>query len=210
LLHARLTGVVLWNGIPVANTAIQPRGTRTDGRGEVQMVEPPVGQLDASGAFALDLPAATYRLHVALPERPAWSKVPADETVAVTAGQEVHQVFNVRTSVLHLSALREDGSAAVGVPIWVASLDGAWSAQASATGSDGRAVLDPVPARTLELSIWPEPMTRPGALQEFLRSHPGDLQAWQRAKLPLGQVEVAAGGGAPAEITVTIPSSAGY
>jgi hypothetical protein len=217
LLPSGITGVVLFDGVPLANADFHLLGRRAGGPDDAKaiVVVNPGRKLDAGGRFTIRARPATYRLLVSLPpqahgarQATGGARVPAAETLVVEPGRDTHQVFHVRLGGLRLRLRSIDGRALSGVPLHLASPDGSWSSQAMPTDEQGATHLGNVPFGTVVLTAWPKLLADHKVRNAFL-TRTRDPEARQAAMVSLGRAEVGAGEG-PVEVELVMPASAGY
>ncbi|MBM4061572.1 MAG: carboxypeptidase regulatory-like domain-containing protein [Planctomycetes bacterium] len=206
LLPRELSGLVLHNGAPLANTKLQLQGffgpdSRGDSAGCYEQVT-----TDGEGRFRTTVRGTAQRISWNRSVGQRWSSLRSLETVLLTPGQPTHATFTLASGTLQVRLLDAGGAPVPKVAVHLRETTGQVALSLPPTDAEGRTTAEPE-AGTFHAQVLPKALQDPQALTEFYRAHAGEPDPTAALVLPLGTVTIRAG--ETTEIELRLPESWG-
>jgi hypothetical protein len=189
-VFGELSGVLTFNGAPVANAEISVHASRP-------MPGYPLAgtwfrpRTDAEGRFCIRARQGTLRIAVnredptSLVRQDQW--VWSSQTVFLPAGGKVVHDFAVEACTLRLRVLDSGGAPIEGVSLFLDGGQWQWQRTTAPSGRDGRIVCE-VEARTFTIQVLPRRLQSQEAWSAIIRAAGNNLEALAAHRLPLGNV----------------------
>lgn len=204
LLPSELSGLVLHNGAPLANTKVQligTLGTAADD-GEARTYEQVT--TDGEGRFRATVRGSSQSLAWARQDGQRWTQLRSAETFAMTPGQTTQATFTLSSGALKVRLVD-----AAGAPVAKASVLLRGAAKHSAlslppTDADGRTTTEG-DVGTFDAQVLPRSLQDPQALSAFYQAHAGEADPTAAVMVSLGVVTVRTG--ETTEIELRLPAN---
>jgi hypothetical protein len=204
LLPGTLDGLVLHNGAPLADTAVQVVcNFGRDALGNDRSVEQQV-RTDADGRFHFLARAGACTVAWARQRGDQSYRLRAAGTVDVVAGQTVAQTFLLTTGTARVRLLDAQGGPAAKVAIELRDAAGAVRQVLPPTGDDG-CTSGETEAETFTATVLPKRLQDPVAQRQVWLDNPGNSDPFAALRLRLGNVAPTAG--ATAAVELHLPAS---
>jgi len=196
-LFARLRGKILVNTKPRSG---QIQFKSTDGGWSSAFA-------DDEGRFTVFLKPGSHRAFVSEHSGRSRTNLFADETVAVSAGQELSLDLHINATTVRLQVLAPDGKPQPGVRLIAGTSDGASDNHLAHSDKDGL-VTTRLGLGTYQLRVYPKSLADPKAMSKFYEDHKGESNALQNAMISLAELHVKPGN--DEIIKIKLPAATGY
>jgi hypothetical protein len=198
LLFATLKGKLLLNGKPHSGQ-VQFSSLAKDWSSAMA---------DDEGRFVVFLKPGSHRAFISENTGRSHTKLLADETVVVSAGQELQLDLHVNATTVRLQTLAPDGKPQRGVRLVAGTSDGVSDIYLALSDKDGL-VTTRLGLGTYQLRVYPKHLADPKAINKFYNDHQGEPDALKNAMIPLAeQLHVKPGN--DEVIKIKLPAASGY
>lgn len=192
LLPGELEGLVLHNGVPLANAPVHlllPIVDHPDGQSHLTES----ATTDAGGHFQATLRKGRYQLSWnASRVQGSWWPVLAAEQVTVEVGRPTRQTFTLQTGQLAVQVVDAAGKPAADVVIELRDAAAKPRLTLPATDATGRATIEGE-AQAFTAWVLPKRLQESKAQREFVLARAGQSDPFAEVRLPLGRVAVRVG-----------------
>lgn len=198
VLPGTIDGLVLLNGVPLANESVGLQGAR-DG----EMLK-----TDGKGRFEVQCTPGDYTVQVARKRgADGWTSLRCTTPARVVRGAKTTQTFMINTSTLHIRVLNHEGKPVTGVVVH--AVCGEVSDGLPATDAEGNSKSE-VTTQTVTLRLLPKELSSPEAMNKAWMEGRARGETDPLASRWIVLQEVALRAGQATELEHRLPQSSGY
>lgn len=204
LLPSELSGLVLHNGVPLANTKVQLHSTLgTDPDEDEARTQEPI-TTDGEGRFRATVRGTSQSLSWYLQRDRRLTILRSAETVACQPGQTVHATFTLSSGTLRVRLLDAAGAPVPAVRVLLRGSTKNAAMSLPQTDADGYATSDGE-VGTYDAQVLPKELQDQKALVAFHQAHAGEADPTAALLIPLGVVTVRTG--ETTEVELRLPAT---
>lgn len=204
LLPSELSGLVLHNGIPLANTKVQLHGSLgTNANDDEARIYEQV-TTDGEGRFHATVRGTSQSLSWSRQTGQRWSSFRSAESVVCRPGQPTQATFTLSSGTLKVRLVDAAGAPVASVSVLLRGAAKNAVLPLPPTDADGRATTDGE-VGTFDAQVLPKALQDQKALMAFYQAHAGEPDPTAAVMVPLGVVTVRTG--ATTEVELRLPTT---
>lgn len=204
LLPSELSGLVLHNGTPLANTKLQLHGTLgTNPDDDEAKAHEPI-ETDGEGRFRVAVRGTSQSLSWSRQSDRRWTILHSAETVACQPGQTMHATFTLSSGTLKVRLLDAAGAPVPAVRVLMRGATKNAVLWLPPTDADGFATIDGE-VGTYDARVLPKELQDQRARMAFDQPHPAEIDPTAALLTPLGVVTVRTG--ETTEVVLRLPAT---
>ena len=204
LLPSELSGLVLHNGAPLANTKVQLFGRLGSDPDDPEANVYEQATTDAEGRFRATVRGTSQAVVWAQQNGDRWSQLRSAETVAVQPGQPTQATFTLSSGTLKVRLLDAAGAPVAKVSVLLRGAAKNAMLALPPTDADGRSTTDGE-VGTYDARVLPKSLQEQKALMAFYQAHAGEADPTAAVLIPLGVVAMRSG--ETTEIELRLPAN---
>lgn len=204
LLPSELSGLVLHNGAPLANTKVQLHSTLGPNPDDDEAKAHEPITTDGEGRFRATVRGTSQSLSWSRQSDRRWTVLRSAETVARQPGQTMNATFTLSSGTLKMRLLDAAGAPAAAVRVLMRGATKNAVLGLPPTDADGCATSDGE-VGTYDVQVLPKELQDQQALTAFYQAHAGEPDPTAALLVPLGVVTVRTG--ETTEVELRLPTT---